>query len=155
MSHATPAKPGKRGKVVTSFVSTMLLVVGALTLLPTTMILVVGMLPTAVAIFVDNSRERLAGLTVGCMNLAGVALPVMTLWQAGHSVESAMHILMEPYMLLLMYGGAALGLVLYVNTPLMVSGLLRKQAAFRLKSLERQRNDLREEWGPEVDVTKS
>lgn len=148
----SPVKTEKKSGVLTSFISVILLVVGVVTLLPTTMIIIVGMLPTAVATFVDNSRERLAGLTVGCMNVAGVLPPLLALWHDGHTVENAINIMMHPYMLLSMYGGAALGLVLYINTPLMVSGLLRKQAAFRLKAIDRQRNDLREEWGPDVDV---
>lgn len=146
--------PRKSG-VLTSFVSVFLLVIGVVTLLPTTMIIMIGLLPTAVATFVDNSRERLAGLTVGCMNVAGVLPPLLALWHDGHTVENALRILTQPYMLLLMYGGAGVGLLLYINTPLMVSGLLRKQAAFRLKAIERQRNDLREEWGPEVELPRN
>ncbi len=153
MSKSPKPATVKKSGIFTTLITTLLLVVGAVTLLPTTIIVVVGLLPTAVAIFADNSRERLAGLTVGAMNVAGVFPPLMMLWHDGHNVENAMHILMEPYMLLLMYGGAALGLVLYINTPLMVSGLLRRQAAFRVKSLERQCNDLREEWGPEIETT--
>lgn len=149
---AAPSNASKKTGVVTSFVSVMFLVIGVVTLLPTTIIIVIGMLPTAVATFADNSRERLAGLTLGCMNVAGVLPPLLALWHEGHTVENALGILMQPYMLLLMYGGAALGLVLYINTPLMLSGLLRKQASFRLKAIERQHADLREEWGPDVDI---
>jgi hypothetical protein len=81
--------------IVTAFA----IAVGAILLMPTTLIIAVGMLPTAVAIFVDNSRERLAGLTLGCMNFAGVMVPLLQLWKSGHSVDIAISILVQPYML--------------------------------------------------------
>ncbi|HEY1097070.1 MAG TPA: hypothetical protein VGF14_07500 [Alphaproteobacteria bacterium] len=124
--------------------------VGAIMLLPTTLVLAVGLLPTFVATFSDNSRERLAGLTLGCMNVAGVLPPLLRLWNMGHTVENAILILLQPYMLLLMYGGAAIGFLLYINTPLMVSGILRRQAQYRLKTIEKHYAELQEEWGPEV-----
>lgn len=146
---APAAAPPRRGMIQTLFGS-IVFAGCAIGFLPTTIIVIVGMLPTIVAIFVDSGKERLAGLTVGCMNIAGVLMPVMALWDKGHTVENAIHILSQPYMLLVMYGGAALGALLYINTPLMVSGLLRRQAAYRLKMIEKQCEDLREEWGPEV-----
>jgi hypothetical protein len=139
-------KAGTAKGLVTVFA----IVVSAILLMPTTLIFIVGMLPTAVAVFVDNSRERLAGLTLGCMNFAGVMTPLLQLWKTGHSVDIAISILVQPYMLLLMYGGAAIGLLLYINTPLMVSGILRRQATNRMKTIERTHAELQEEWGQEV-----
>jgi hypothetical protein len=144
--------PQAQTKTITakSLVSAFALAVAVILLMPTTLIIAVGMLPTAVAVFVDNSRERLAGLTLGCMNFAGVMLPLLQLWKTGHTVDIAVSILVQPYMLLMMYGGAAVGLLLYINTPLMVSGILRRQAMNRLKAIERSHAELQEEWGPEV-----
>src|SRR5690606_21486032 len=127
MSKAPPVHSGKT-LTAKSLVTAFALAVAVILLMPTTLIVVVGMLPTAVAAFVDNSRERLAGLTLGCMNFAGVMMPLMELWKTGHTVDIAVSILVQPYMLLVMYGGAAIGLLLYINTPLMVSGILRRQA---------------------------
>jgi hypothetical protein len=145
-----PTASTVKKKTTKGLVLAIVFTVGLVMLLPTTLIVAVGLLPTAVAAFADSSRERLAGLTLGCMNLAGVLPPVLRLWQMGHDVKNAMAILTQPYMLLLMYGGAAVGFLLYINTPLMVSGILRRQAITRLKSIEKQYVELQEEWGPEV-----
>jgi hypothetical protein len=60
-------------------------IVMAVVFLPTTILLVVGMLPTLVAALVDRTRERVLGMTVGSMNLAGCTPFVIELWSGEHT----------------------------------------------------------------------
>jgi hypothetical protein len=122
---------------------------GAL-MLPTTIMVVVGMIPTIVAFVIDRDPEKSAGMTVGSMNLCGVMPFLISLWQGGHTIDLAVQTLLHPFPYMMMYGAAAVGWLLYYGIPPMVAGGLAMRDTARSRDLDKKREALVEEWGFEV-----
>lgn len=140
-------KKKKSGISFFGLFSALMITVGAVLMMATTLIFIIGMLPTAVASFTDRSKERTAAITIGAMNFAGVLPALLHLWQSGHAVENSLKILSQPVMLLYMYGGAGIGALIYVNTPPIVSNFLKKKGRNRLEKIEARQKQLIERWG--------
>ncbi len=117
---------------------------------PTTILLVVGLLPTIVAPLIDDRPQKTAWLTVGAMNFAGILPAWFQLWQMGHNLQNAMTLIFEPSVLLMAYGGAAVGWVLYHQIPVAVAGILAMRSESRLKEIEKRQKELVRKWGAEV-----
>lgn len=118
--------------------------------LPTTVLMGVGLIPTLVAAVVDRDPEKSAALTVGAMNLCGVMPFAIELWQSGHLLEQSLGLLATPYTWLVMYGAAAIGWGFYFAIPPLVAGFVTMRDEDKARRLEQDRDALVEEWGPEV-----
>ncbi len=138
-------KIGWRGRILI----TLAMACAAL-FLPTTLILVVGMLPTLVMIIFDRTPEKARVLAVGAMNLAGCMPFVMELWQREHSVNMALSYLTEPRTIVVMYFAAGIGYMIeWVITGLVASIAVQK-AKGRIDSIEKRQDELERRWGEEV-----
>lgn len=156
MADKKPA--GKKVKAKSNFAfifASMFLAIVAVMMLPTTIIILVGMIPSVVAYFVDTSRQRTLGPTVLYMNFAGVLPVLLKLWKQTPNMNNATELLMDPFMLLLMLAPAGFGWILFIFIPPLVSGILRKRAEMRMTTLENDQKKLVEEWGPEVMGTQA
>lgn len=122
----------------------------AVVLLPTTVVIAVGLVPAAVAFFVDSSRERLLGSTVLCMNAAGVLPAVLRLWKQGHNMDTAIQIITQPIILTVILVSSGVGWLLYIYTPQFVGKLVRKRAEMRIRALEKYQKELVDHWSPAV-----
>lgn len=122
----------------------------AIVFLPTTIVLAFGLIPTLVAILIDRSKERTAGMTVGMMNFAGCMPFLMELWSGEGTLQDAYDILLDPTTLLMVYGGAAVGWVIYFNVPPIVSMYLVRRYENRVREIKRRMDMLEEIWGGEV-----
>lgn len=143
----------KRKKKNLSFVSlffALTVTITAVYMMATTILLFLGMLPTAVAVFTDQDKEKTAGMTVGAMNFAGVLPMLMKLWEKGHTVDMSLRIIGEPSNMILMFGGAAIGWLIYLNVPPLISVVLKKNGEGKVKAFDEEQKRLIEEWGPEV-----
>ena len=132
---------------------TIIILVGAglmIFTLPTVLILVVGMLPTSVAYFIDRRREKYTTLCVGSMNFVGVIPFLAALWQEEHSFDMAFQILADPLGWLMMLGAAGIGWAIYFVAPSIVSMVMAARIEQRIEQLENRQNELVEEWGPSV-----
>lgn len=143
---AAPAKSFK----IQSIILCVILALCAVKLMPTTLIVVIGMIPTAVAYFVDSSRDKTLGPVVLCLNFAGVVPALLKLWQQGHTMNNAMDIITQPIMLAIMLFPAAIGWMLYSYVPYLVIGVLRRKAEARIKTLEKYQQELVDQWGVSV-----
>jgi hypothetical protein len=128
----------------------ILLLPAAVIILPTSMLLLAGLIPTIVAIIVDRDTEKSAALTVGAMNLCGVAPFIVQLWQQGHTIALAMRMLSTPHIWLVMFGAAALGWVMYFFIPQIVVAVASLRAQSKIKELEERRALLIADWGTEI-----
>lgn len=117
---------------------------------PTAMVIAIGMLPTFVAFAIDRTRGRWAAQCVGAPNFAGVLPFVIDLWLHGHSVNTAERILTDPFSLSSMYGGAAIGWLLFVCVPVITNRIFRVLAQRRVVDLRARQKKLLEEWGDNV-----
>lgn len=131
---------------------TMLFAGGAL-FLPTTVMLVVGMMPTLVMLVVDRTKERLRALTVGSMNLAGCMPFVMELWQREHTIHMALSYLTQPRTIVVMYFAAAIGYMIEWMVSGLVAGVAAQKAQSRIAAIEKKHIEMEHRWGAEVNGT--
>ncbi|MFH1158618.1 MAG: hypothetical protein V1721_07035 [Pseudomonadota bacterium] len=130
--------------------SIFMLFVAALVFLPSTIVFSICMIPALVAAIVDNHQQKTAWLTVGAMNLAGTVPVWFSLWDMGHTVPAAFQLISTPGTIILSYGGAVVGWIIYYNvTPFVAAIVLGKNEA-RYRAVERRQKELIEKWGEEV-----
>lgn len=124
--------------------------VTAVVFAPTTVLLTVGMLPTVVASVVDRSKEKMLGLTVGALNLAGCAPFVFQLWTGSHDITNTVDILTNPMSVIVMYFAAAAGYVIEWSLTGMVVVFMTEKARLRLGEIEKLQEEMVRKWGVEV-----
>lgn len=144
-TNAPAKKGGIMGMILGVFAAIM-----AVMMLPTTLVVVIGLVPSAVAFFVDTSRDRMLGPIVMSLNVAGVLPLVLKLWQHGHTMNAAVDILTEPFMMALVLTPSAFGWLLFNYTPQLVSGIMRRRAESRIRTLEKYQEDLVQQWSNAV-----
>ncbi len=147
---AAPAKPVKKSASIGGILLGIIASVSAIALLPTTLIILVGMVPTAVAYFVDTSREKTLGPTVLTLNFAGVIPALIKVWHDGHTVNNALQIITTPSILLFFLIPSAIGWTLFNYVPYLVIGIIRRKAQSRIADLKKYQEDLVEQWGPGI-----
>lgn len=138
----------RRAKATTTTIA--LLVPAALVLLPTCILLAPAMLPTAVAFYVDRSRDKGLALSVGPLNLCGALFFLTELWRRGHNFQTAFSLLGDPLGWLAAFAGAALGWTIYLAMPLLVARIMAAKQQLRLTQLRASQKALVEEWGEAV-----
>lgn len=121
-----------------------------LLVLPTTLLLAAGLIPTMVAIIADRDPDKSAALSVGAMNFAGVMPFCIQLWQGGHTSDLTFRLLSAPTTWIIMYAAAGAGWIVYYIVPRLVAGYNVSRAEAKIAELQVGRNDLIADWGPEV-----
>lgn len=118
--------------------------------LPTSIILAIGMLPTFIAMLVEDDADHTAPITVGAMNFAGVMPFIILLWQRGQTLNNALNLMTEPVNWLVMYGAALGGWIVYFVLPSFVAVWATLRAEFKIRELKALQEKLQKEWGPDV-----
>lgn len=118
--------------------------------LPTVIFLAIALLPTLVAVVIDKGPKRFGGMTVGGLNFAGAAPYLLNLWLGDNSVPGALTILSDVFALIMIFGAAAFGWMLYTATPSVVAAVLAMTSTRRLAGLKAKQAQLKDEWGSEV-----
>ena len=144
---AEQARKRRTMMFVWSTIITVLLVVVAF---PTVILLVLGMLPTGVAYFIDRTPQKNAALCVGGMNFSGVFSFLLDLWTGSHTPEGAAEILSDVFSLAVIYGSAAFGWVMFMAIPPVVATFITVMAQRRIALLRMTQKRLIEEWGEDV-----
>lgn len=116
----------------------------------TAIVLLVGMLPTIVAYFMDRQQPKLAPITVGAINICGVLPFLIALWSKNHSIVGAMKIIGDPVAWLVMYAAAGAGWGIYYGVPPAVANVQILRAEMRRDALRKEHVELVAEWGPDV-----
>lgn len=153
---ATPAAAGrttgKSGGLTTGNKLAIFVTAAALlpTALPTLTLVFFAMLPTIAAALVDRGPHRYAWLCVGGLNFAGVSPYLFELWFGEHTLDQALTQLSDVLALLVIYGAAAFGWMLYMAVPPLVGAFLQIAAQRRVAVLRGQQKKLAEQWGPDV-----
>ena len=134
-------------------VSTALWIMAPLVLifaLPTVILMVVGMLPTIVAWFVDRRDEKYAAYCVGGFNLSGVMPYLFVLWAGGDTMHALGKIMTNPFAWLVMLGAAAIGWLANYWAPQVTMRIRRARDRAEVARLRKRQEQILEEWGPEV-----
>ncbi len=145
----TPAPKGKSSRLGSTLLLIALIPL-ALMYMSLTTVLVVGMLPTMAAFIVDPDRRGLAPLTVGALNFAGTLHFLILTLTAGHSMDSAIHILSDPLSWIIMYGAAGVGWGFYFGIPPTISTFIAMRAQMEISSATAKQKELIEAWGDEI-----
>ncbi|MBI3516955.1 MAG: hypothetical protein HY060_23235 [Proteobacteria bacterium] len=141
------ARPRRR------IVSTALWIMAPLVLifaLPTVILMVLGLLPTIVAWFVDRRDEKYAAYCVGGFNLSGVIPYLFVLWAGGDTMHALSKILTNPFAWLVMFGAAAIGWLANYWAPQVTMRIRRARDRGEAARLRKRQEQILEEWGPEV-----
>lgn len=118
--------------------------------LPTILVMFVGLLPAFVAAFAERGVNRYAWICVGGVNFAGVAPWLFSLWFGHHTLEYALGQVTNITMLLVSYGAAAVGWLLYMAMPIVVGTVMSATSQHRALSLASTQRKLVEQWGDGV-----
>lgn len=118
--------------------------------LPTVFVAFFGMAPTLVAFIIDRSREKYATLCVAGINGCGVFPYLLDLWAGSHSINQAVTIMTDPFSLIVMYGAAAFGWMMFITVPPVITSFLGILAQKKVSILRAQQRKLIEEWGESV-----
>ena len=118
--------------------------------LPTVMVIVFALLPTFVAFIVDRTPGKNAVFCVGSLNLCGVLPYLFDLWTGDNSMDAAILILTDVFSLVVMYGAAAFGWMIFQSLPPIIATFITVLAQSRISSLRSAQRKLIEEWGSTV-----
>lgn len=118
--------------------------------LPTTILVGFGMMPTIVAYVVDPTEQKHAAFCVGSINFCGIFPYVIEIWAGDHTIDQAFDILSDAFKLMVIFGTAGIGWLIYSGIPPMVSTMLLLRAQHRVEQLKEIQQELVSEWGPEV-----
>lgn len=113
----------------------------------TVILVVIGMAPTLVAYIIDRTPKKYAAFCVGGMNFSGVFPSILKLWEGAPNIKSAISIAFNPFDLIVMYGAAAFGWMLYQVIPPVVAAMIAVSAQHRIAQLRSRQRELIREWG--------
>lgn len=122
--------------------------------MPTLTLLLVGLLPTFVALITDNDPQKSSTSAIGAMNFSGLTPFLIDLWVKGQTMENAFSILRNTSNWLIILGAAAIGQLIVFAVPQMMASLTLARAEGRLKLLKQNLELLKASWGPDVATTK-
>jgi uncharacterized SAM-binding protein YcdF (DUF218 family) len=122
----------------------------AIILLPVTIIVAVGMLPTLVSFFVDKTRGKAQTISVGAFNFAACFLFLVRLLSAGSLLDEALSIVTDPVAIIVIYMGAGAGYLVDIVVSSVAVGLAYKKIESRQVTIKKIQRDLVERWGKEV-----
>jgi len=147
---SAPEAKGK-GKLSGRTIGTAVLLVPAIAvLMPSCILLGIGMAPTIVAYLVDRTREKYLSITVGLLNVCGVLPALVGLWSEGQSFSLALRLAGDPFTMVIAYGAAAVGWLIYLSLPLILGHYYTITTESRLQTLRNRQEGLVESWGEEI-----
>ncbi|QQG37362.1 MAG: hypothetical protein HYS17_04140 [Micavibrio aeruginosavorus] len=121
----------------------------AIVFLPTTMLVLFGMLPTVVAVVIDRHGGTRA-ITVGSMNLAGCFPFLLDLWTKSHTAEYAVGLITDPRTIIVIYAAAAIGYLIDWALSGIVATIMMQRANLRLSAIRKRQEEMTVRWGKEV-----
>lgn len=140
----------KRGGGLSATVLAVTLIGVIFAALPTATVLFVGMAPTLVAFIVDMTPGRFLMRCVAGMNLAGVAPFLHGLWTRGHTMSHALDIVTDVFAWFTIYGASAIGWMLFLGLPGVVSMARMLNGKRRIYMLREKQKQLINEWGDSI-----
>ena len=118
--------------------------------LPTSIVIVVGMVPTIVTLIVDVTPGRYLTRCVIGLNVAGMTPFLHSLWTGANDVTTAVGIVTNPVAWLIIYGASAIGWMLFLGLPGAVAVFETLNAKRRIYILQEKQRSLLEEWGDSI-----
>lgn len=143
------APDGKLTKAQVQLLLVSIFSVGGI-FMPTTIMLLIGLLPTMVAFFVQKGTRKIRVLTIGAMNFAGCVPFLLELWLEGHSFERSFDIIFDPRTIVVMYGCAAIGYIIDWAITGFIASILYERGTKRKEEMQEYQDQLVKRWGEKV-----
>ncbi len=119
-------------------------------LLPTCLLLSLGLLPTAVVYLKDKTKEKSFTITVGLLNLCGVLPMLGELWSRGQAMQVATEMVVDPLFWMLSFGTAGFGWLIFMGMPPLIAAYYNMASDSRIETVLQKQRALVEVWGEEV-----
>lgn len=120
----------------------------AIITLPAFLLLLIGLLPT-ITILITDTKNVYKLIIVGAFNLAGVFMYLIGVLSE-FTFEHTLAVLSNIFNLVIMFGSAAIGFIIYMEIPNLFLFLHKISAKRRLANIESKLAKLTEEWGQET-----
>lgn len=138
----------KKGGMKSKIMWTIIIVACLGLLRQTSLLLLLGMLPTLVVKFIDTTDENIWFRTVCCFNLAGVYPYVIDLLLVhNNSMRAVQAQMTDSIMWLVIYGAATMGYVTLWFVPMATEFAMRIINKSRVERHTKKLKQLNEEWG--------
>ena len=124
-------------------------------ILPSMIVVLVGMVPSIVALVVDRSPRKYGTLTIAALNFAGVLPYLVKLWAKSQNLENALNIVVDVFTLMVMYGAAGFGWMIFLTIPTFVASIFMVISQRRIAVLRENQRKILEEWGESVARSES
>jgi hypothetical protein len=118
--------------------------------LPTVVLIFFGLMPSIVALVIDRTEGRYATFCVLGMNFSGLFPFLTDVWFQVHTTDMAIRIMTNVFNLLIIYGSAGFGWVLYMALPPVITTFLSAMSQRRVAELREKQAQIIEEWGESV-----
>ncbi|MCK5374909.1 MAG: hypothetical protein KAJ40_06460 [Alphaproteobacteria bacterium] len=122
--------------------------------LPTSMLLFVGMLPSAVIYILMSRRSSAKVSTVSAMNLAGCIPFIFKLWSSENDFEASLDIVMNTRYMVIIYTAAMFGYMIDWVVTGIVSSFLYQSGIKRMEAIKKRQEELVLQWGDVVIMDK-
>jgi hypothetical protein len=119
---------------------------------PALLLFAVGSIPALVAYVVDREPGRNATLAVAAANFAGVAPFIFELLVKGPTMDRALAMLSDVFVIAVMFGTAGIGWLLVLGMPKIATVYIEVTNEVKIKQMRREQRRLVEEWGAGVAV---
>ena len=141
-----------RNAVTRGLTPLLLALVSALIVLPTTIVVIFGLMPSFAALVVDEGRPRYLFRTVLGMNVAALLPYVEKLWLGSNDLSGAFAIVGDLYAWLAIYGGSAMGWLVFMSAPTLMTEWRKFNSERRVAKLKSRQKELISEWGAALPI---
>ncbi|MBS27695.1 MAG: hypothetical protein CL566_02040 [Alphaproteobacteria bacterium] len=117
---------------------------------PALLVFTIGMVPAMVAFIIDREPGRNAALAVTVTNAAGVTPFIIDLVLNRPTLNRAMVMLSDVFVIAVIYGTAGIGWLLVLSMPKVAAVYLSVTNETKVQMMRREQRRLVEEWGEEV-----
>ncbi len=147
-------KAGKsKGRKAFGFKGVLLLIVlsiAGVIFMPTSLLLIVGMLPSFVAMLVSGGGRGARPSTVAAMNIAGCIPFIFKLWSGENDFATSISIITDVQSVTVIYTAAAFGYMIDWLVTGLVSSFLYQKGIARMKTIKERQAFLVQNWGEGV-----
>ncbi len=147
-------KAGFSRRTLMSFVSVLVIAMFALAA-PAFILMLVGMVPTIVALVVDREPEKYTAMSVAAANFAGVVPFVVELLVGNSTMSDAFAMLTDVFVMAVVYGAAGIGWCLIAALPSVTTVFMKLSADSKVMRLRGDQAKLVVEWGEDVAIVEA
>lgn len=112
--------------------------------------IIVGMLPSIVAYYVDQSENRYTFKSIFYCNCAGILPYLAQLIEYGPRSSNIQGVMDHPVTWMVVFGAAMGGFLLTTLTPVIAQVLVNSLHQTQVRGLQRAQKKIEKEWGSEI-----